>query len=125
MEQLLFVYGTLKRGDVRGSALAGQRFVSVALTLPRYRLFDCGDYPALIAATGGGSGREISGELWAVDAPCLQRLDAVEGVDEHLYCRSTIALAPPHADAVVEAYFYLRSVTGLIELDGRWTAKRR
>ncbi len=39
---LLFVYGTLKRGERANRLLSGQRFVGAAETEPRYRLVDLG-----------------------------------------------------------------------------------
>eukprot|EP00752_Nemacystus_decipiens_P013707 g12160.t1 len=91
---LLFVYGTLKRGDVRAYLLEGQACLGETKTRPSYRLFNTGDYPALVeAAPLGLQGRAILGELWQVDPDCLARLDEEEGVDEGLYERRTIELA--------------------------------
>ena len=64
----LFVYGTLKRGQPRHRYLAGQTFVASAVTRPIYRLFNVGDYPALVRHS---EGRSIEGELWRVDEGCL------------------------------------------------------
>ncbi|MGB0767283.1 MAG: gamma-glutamylcyclotransferase family protein [Phycisphaeraceae bacterium] len=115
----LFVYGTLKRGDVRAPLLDGQRYLGPAKTAAAYRLFDTGDYPALVEARPLGLiGRSIGGELWAVDAACLDRLDVEEGVDEGLYARRAIALIEPSGSAL--AYVYRRSVEGMADCGASW-----
>ena len=111
----LFVYGTLKRGFCRESFLAGQTYLGVVQTEPRYRMYNCGSYPGLKEESPGLA---IRGELWEVDAECLQRLDAEEGVDEGLYARRMIELSPSRAG--VEAYFYLRSVAEMPDCGDCW-----
>lgn len=113
----LFVYGTLKRGGCRESAMAGQRFLGAVRTAPEYRLFHCGDYPALVRDANGVA---IEGELWEVDGECLAKLDEIEGVPMRLYERAPISLLPPHDGEHVETYFYLRSVNGLRDCGPRW-----
>jgi len=116
---LIFVYGTLKQGFCRASFLANQQFLADALTAPRYALFDCGDYPALVQDPIAGS--RIQGELWRVDVPGLALLDEVEGVDEQLYIRETIELETPVLTETVQAYLYLRDVSRLPRLGDCWT----
>jgi gamma-glutamylcyclotransferase (GGCT)/AIG2-like uncharacterized protein YtfP len=118
---LVFAYGTLKRGDVRSGTLAGQSFLGEAVTEPHYRLVDCGDYPGLLDAPGGGVA--IRGELYDVTAECLAALDIVEDVADGLYARRPIRLQPPHHGRLVLAYFYLRSTDGMPEVGPEW--KRR
>jgi gamma-glutamylcyclotransferase (GGCT)/AIG2-like uncharacterized protein YtfP len=74
--QLLFVYGSLKRGHRHHAVLAGAQFVRAERTTSRYRLLDLGAYPALAAGS-----RSIAGELFGVDAELLGRLDRFEGSD--------------------------------------------
>lgn len=109
------------RGDVRARALAGQTFLGECRTQPLYRLFDCGDYPALTIAAG--SGRSIRGELYDVDAACLARLDEIEAVDEGLYIRDPVHLRAPWDDRPVEAYFYRLSIDDLPDCGECWTPK--
>jgi gamma-glutamylcyclotransferase (GGCT)/AIG2-like uncharacterized protein YtfP len=113
---VVFVYGTLKRGHERHFALAGQRFLGEARTLPRYRMVNLGSYPALIE--GGAWG--IAGELWEVDAACLALLDEIEGVAESEYRRARVFLASPHQDWVAEAYFYCADVSVLPDHGDAW-----
>ncbi|MFQ5732446.1 MAG: gamma-glutamylcyclotransferase [Planctomycetaceae bacterium] len=112
----LFVYGTLKRGYCRNFALAGQTFLGEARTRPGYRLYDCGDYPALVRAKVGCS---IRGELWDVSAECLERIDVIEGVEERWYERGPVQLEPPHEQPAV-SYFFLGNVAGLRLCEDLW-----
>ena len=115
-KQRLFIYGTLKRGHSRAANLAGQQFLGEVRTLARYRLFDCGSYPGLVEYE---KGLEIIGEVWEVDAACLQQLDLVEAVDAGLYRRGSIQLQPPF-DFEVESYFYLLPVETLTDCGDCW-----
>lgn len=117
---MLFVYGTLKRGDVRAPLLHGQRFVGEARTVAQFRLFNTGDYPAMVEATPVGlTGRSIEGELWQVDRVCLHRLDEEEGVDEGLYERRMIALADGQR---AWTYLYLHAIDGMADCGTVWLA---
>jgi len=111
---LLFVYGTLKRGGTSNGFLASQRFVAEARTEPAYRLYQLEGYPGMVAASPGGC--SIEGEIWEVDAACLERLDKWEGTDTGLYARVPARLLPPNSALKVEAYLYLRSVEGCPDL---------
>lgn len=123
MATRLFVYGTLKRGDVRAYLLDDQRFISEATTQPQYRLYNTGDYPALVESQPLGlHGNAILGEVWEVDDECLNRLDIEEGVDEGLYARRQIKLMDT-GDSV-QSYFYLLSVAGMPDCGGRWPVQR-
>ncbi len=106
----IFVYGTLKRGGGNHSLLAGQQLIGAARTPPGFTLYSLGDYPGMVRAPDDALG--VTGELWAVDAGCLLRLDELEGVPEGLYERVSIRLAPPFADEPAETYLYLRDLTG-------------
>jgi len=114
----LFVYGTLKRGFSRAAAMAGQRLLGEARTEPLYRIYDCGSYPGLVESRADGVA--IEGEVWAVDAERLAKLDDVEGVASNLYRRGQVRLQAPFADSAVQTYFYQRSVSGLRDCGTRW-----
>jgi gamma-glutamylcyclotransferase (GGCT)/AIG2-like uncharacterized protein YtfP len=84
---LVFVYGSLLRGEANHVHLEGARFIGTVRTAPAFTLFDLGEFPALVA-TGHDA---VSGELWEVDDAHLERLDAFE---EHpdVYARRKIPL---------------------------------
>jgi gamma-glutamylcyclotransferase (GGCT)/AIG2-like uncharacterized protein YtfP len=111
---ILFFYGTLKRGGRNHHFLAGQTFLGEAHTLPRYRLYDLGPHPALVEAEHGAV---VRGEVWAVDAATLARLDEFEGVPDW-FDRRPIQLADAPAGA--EAYFYRGDVTSGRDCGGVW-----
>lgn len=100
----LFVYGSLKRGYALHDCLAAQEFLGEAVTRPRYRLFDCGDFPGMVPAERNG--QTICGEVYSLSAEVRSVLDEVEGVSEGLYTFGPVALAPPFDTESVFAYFY-------------------
>lgn len=112
---IVFVYGTLKRGDCRHRSLAGSKFLGLATTENGYRLFHMGEYPAMVEDSHGG---QIEGELFEVSEATLRVLDEVEGVADVLYTRHPVRLINPVEGA--EAYVYLGSVVGKRELSRRW-----
>jgi len=115
---LVFFYGTLKRGGSNHHYLAGQEFVAPARTAPGYRLFRLGDYPGMVASPGAQAA--ITGEVWSVDDACLAELDRLEGTAEGLYQRVPVALAGSFPDGGVEGYLYLRDVSGLADCGPTW-----
>jgi gamma-glutamylcyclotransferase (GGCT)/AIG2-like uncharacterized protein YtfP len=72
---VIFVYGTLKRGGRSHERLADSAFLGDAWTKPLYRMYNCGSYPALVAATDGES---IGGELYRVSSEVIGVLDKFE-----------------------------------------------
>ncbi|HVJ84547.1 MAG TPA: gamma-glutamylcyclotransferase family protein [Caulifigura sp.] len=117
---IVFVYGTLKRGDCRHRYMAGSRFLELATTERGYRLFDMGEYPAMVEDPDGGA---IEGELFEVSDGTLEVLDEVEGVADELYARRAVRLEGDRSSLGAEAYLYLGSVAGKRELVGRWLVR--
>lgn len=117
---IVFVYGTLKRGGSNHAHLAGQLFLGEARTVAGFTLYSLGEYPGLVADEADKTG--VTGELWAVDAACLERLDILEGVSEGLYSRDPARLAPPHENLAPAAqlYRYLGATGGRTHLGSTW-----
>jgi len=111
----IFIYGTLKRGQCRAHVLKDQRFLGPAATKLVYRLYNVGEFPALVEDEDGVS---IEGELWEVDMPCLKVLDSIEGVPT-LYERKAVALNDPALNDA-QTYIYRQSVEGLTDCGRRW-----
>jgi gamma-glutamylaminecyclotransferase len=84
---LLFVYGTLKRGERNHRLLADQAFVGEATTAPKYRVYDLGPYPGLVR--DDATGLAVKGEVFAVSECALAELDDFEGVPS-LFTREPI-----------------------------------
>lgn len=116
----VFVYGTLKRGGRYHAHLAGQLFLGQARTAAGFTLYSLGEYPGLVADEADQAG--VTGELWAVDAACLERLDILEGVSVGLYSRDFVRLTPPHEilAPAAQLYRYLGATEGRIHLGSTW-----
>ena len=84
---LLFVYGTLCRGEPNHRVLGKARFVAHVRTAPFYDLVDLGHFPALLE---GGS-TAVHGELYEVDESWVGHVDAFEDVPV-LYDRKPVRL---------------------------------
>ena len=91
MKHLIFVYGTLKLGHSRSRHLAPQRYLGVATTLARYRMYRLGGCPGMVEEIEK-PGVCIYGELYEVNDECLARLDEIEGVSHNVYERRIIDL---------------------------------
>ena len=114
----LFLYGTLKRGGSNHLFLAGQRFLGLARTVPGFTLYSLGDYPGMVRAPGDTAG--VTGELWEVDDGCLAELDRLEGLDEGLYERIDVLLAPNPLAGSAQTYLYLHPHHGLAPVGPEW-----
>src|SRR5450755_2185079 len=91
---LLFVYGSLKRGQANHRELSAARFIATVRTVPTFALRDIAGYPALVPGA-----RAISGELYELPRQSLLGLDDFEGEG---YVREPIELA-----SGIEALAYL------------------
>jgi gamma-glutamylaminecyclotransferase len=114
----VFVYGTLKRGCCNHHFLADQQFLGAARTAPGFRLFDLGGHPGMVERPADTEG--VVGEVWAVDAAALKRLDGLEGLAEGLYRREVVPLLAPFSDQGIEAYLYPHTVAGRREVGAEW-----
>src|SRR5688572_26642866 len=84
---LVFVYGSLKRGCRNHRLLANAEFVGAGLTEPRYRLINVGPYPALIETAE--EPLALTGELYRIDEATPASLDRLE--DEGVLYRRIVA----------------------------------
>ncbi len=85
MKQLLFVYGTLRRGEAHHQLLGKARYLGRHRTARRYTMLDLGGFPAIVAL-----GRDaVVGEVFAIGAGLLARLDAYEDCPRE-YARTRI-----------------------------------
>lgn len=112
-KSLLFVYGTLKRGERNHHRMGSARFVAHAKTEARYRVVDLGPYPGLLR--DDATGFAILGEIWELDGKTLAELDEFEGED---FRRALIALV--NHGGVVEAYFFTGTVPAGSRTGNAW-----
>jgi len=110
---ILFVYGTLKRGERNHHLIADQLFIGEAVTAARYRVFDLGPHPGLIREANGLA---VCGDLFAVSDRCLAALDDFEGVPE-LFVRELIEV---EGHEEVWAYFWNRPVPEGAKSGEKW-----
>lgn len=87
-ESLVFVYGTLRRGEPAHHLIADTTCVAEAHTPPHYTMVSLGEYPALVE----GGRTAIVGEVYRVDRVRLAMLDDYEEAPA-FYRRVTIEVA--------------------------------
>jgi gamma-glutamylaminecyclotransferase len=116
---VLFVYGTLLRGEANHPLIAEARFLGEARTEAAFDLVDMGEYPGLVP---GGS-TAVHGELYEVSSGARARLDELEG-HPHFYRRQPIRLRD---GSVADAYLLVpEQAAGRPRIaSGRWTDGRR
>jgi gamma-glutamylaminecyclotransferase len=112
----IFFYGTLKKGFSNHRMLAGQKFLSEARTLPKYKLYRTKSFPCMVKETDGVS---VQGELWEVDDECLQRLDWFEGHPD-LFRREAVEI---ENETGVEAYVFQEHKRHLKEIGDCWNER--
>lgn len=122
MEYKVFVYGTLRKGDVRFGVLEDlertnqSKYIKEVKTKPMYKLLDLGAFPGLVK----GGYTQIVGELWEIDKYTKQLLDHIEGVPI-LYQDDKVEI---DGENDVYAYFYQRENRGYKEIkSGDWFNK--
>lgn len=112
---VLFVYGTLKRGQRNHRLMREARYLGEAVTAPQYTLLNLGPFPGMI--TGGTTA--VHGELYEVGPKLLARLDRHEGVPK-FYIREAVNLDKTDK---AESYFLIdpdRIAQGIIVETGFW-----
>ncbi|NOQ48330.1 MAG: hypothetical protein GQ576_04205 [Methanococcoides sp.] len=83
---LLFAYGTLKKGHKNHHLLTGSSFVSENCTEDKFQMLDMGDFTAVVKDDPVSS---IVGELFSVDDSTLSAIDGFEG---KWFCREEVLL---------------------------------
>ena len=78
----VFVYGTLKKGEIRNDILWDCDYLGPAATDPIFQMVTLGQFPGLIPGH-----RSIEGEVYEVPADVLGYLDLIEG-HPHFFRRS-------------------------------------
>ncbi|PON49504.1 Gamma-glutamylcyclotransferase, AIG2-like [Trema orientale] len=106
--KVIFTYGTLKRGFSNHPLLQDLIRSGDAVFLGTYRTklnypLVCGPYRVPFLINLPGSGQPVLGEVYAVSAPALARLDELEGTTRGHYQRLPIQLHPYPLDADADA----------------------
>ena len=106
------------RGCCNHDHIDDQRFLGEARTLPGYRLYELTGYPGMVVDESDTLG--VPGELWEIDADCLERLNRFEGTEAGLYRLASIPLRPPFDETTALTYFYLHKTFGRKAVRGKW-----
>jgi gamma-glutamylcyclotransferase (GGCT)/AIG2-like uncharacterized protein YtfP len=104
MRHYIFVYGSLKRGQVLHHRLNQKPLFKT--TLSGFDLYTHPNiwYPALVKGT-----RSIIGEVYEVSPLKLKEIDEVEGISTGLYQRETVLITHPTTYASMSVYVYLKT----------------
>jgi gamma-glutamylcyclotransferase (GGCT)/AIG2-like uncharacterized protein YtfP len=112
MIMLIFVYGTLMRGERLSRVLEDSVFIGEDETKPTWQLIDLGSFPGMIPGE-----TSIKGELYLVDQNTKNLLDKIEG-HPYLYRRTPLILK---SGKIAEAYMFLSSADNCpIIKSGSW-----
>lgn len=114
--QLLFVYGTLRRGGSNDMAQFGWRARWHGLARVRGRLYDLGPYPGLVL----GGAQWVRGELYWMDPsiePALDRLEEVwpDRTGEYRRLRALVIVDHEGGEQTCSALVY--------EMDAQWARR--
>jgi gamma-glutamylaminecyclotransferase len=83
MRHHLFVYGTLKKGfPNHGNYLGSAKQLGKYQTIEKYPLVVCGARYVPCMIYSPGDGHHVEGELYEVDDECLNRIDALERIQD-------------------------------------------
>jgi gamma-glutamylaminecyclotransferase len=114
---LLFVYGTLKRGERNHPLLKDEKYLGDTGTSPNYLLVDLGPYPGMVEKPLGGF--SVQGELFEIPYALLIELDKIEG-SPFLFNLELITLVD---GSKAFSYLYKQSIQGgRILSEGVWPA---
>lgn len=104
---LVLAVGTLKRGfALHDRGLRGAPFLGLYRTVARFPFVIAGPWFAPMLLDAPGEGREVRGELYAVDAARLQRLDRMESLGRPGNLRRLIEVRPLGRGASLQAFVY-------------------
>ncbi len=106
-QRLVFVYGTLMKGEANQHYLENSKYVATA-TIKGYDMYNVGWYPAITPGEG-----IVIGELYQVPIKDLPAIDMLEG-EGTLYAKTceTVNLADGNSTMAL-VYVYLGNVDGL------------
>lgn len=108
MFELVFVYGSLKRGFHNSHCLGDSSFEGRGMTAkPEFRMGNVGAYPE-VTRTESQSAGFVTGELYFCDQQTMARLDVLESNEEY-YRRELVPISKmDSANSIpVDAWIYL------------------
>ncbi len=92
MIEMVFVYGSLLRGERNHPLLANARFLAEGVTASAgYMMVSLGEFPAVYRGCGAPAGGRVEGELFSLGRELLAQIDALEGHPQ-FYCRRLVGI---------------------------------
>lgn len=108
----VFVFGTLKKGfALHDRGLRGARCLGPCRMVERFPLLIAGPWFAPIMLDRPGTGHNVKGELYEVDAARLALLDRLESVGAPGNFRRLVEVAPIEGGAACPAQAYMKSAS--------------
>jgi gamma-glutamylcyclotransferase (GGCT)/AIG2-like uncharacterized protein YtfP len=104
MRQYLFVYGSLKRGQILHHRLGGKPIFQTTL-----KGFDCYVHPAVWYPSLIKGTRSIIGEVYEISPMKLKEIDVIEGVSSGLYFRESVHIKHPKTYATMNVFVYIKT----------------
>jgi gamma-glutamylcyclotransferase (GGCT)/AIG2-like uncharacterized protein YtfP len=114
MKHLVFVYGTLKKGQRNHHLLKDADYFGKATTTKPYWMYSTGEYPVCMNRSDGGT--LISGELYECNDLTLSHLDMLEAHPD-LFKRELTVIDMADKGTTVSAWMYFGTPTA-------WNAAR-
>jgi gamma-glutamylaminecyclotransferase len=111
-EQLVFVYGTLRKGHCNHHLLKDASCYGVGKTETCYAMYLKNGYPYI---TSSEARYPIAGELYSVDEDTLRALDKFEGHPRYYERRQTPVIV---GEKRYNAWVYFRDPPGILMLGG-------
>lgn len=113
MSELIFVYGTLKRGFGNNRIIADQNYLGLGETVAStFQMYSLGGFPGVVRGS-----KTIRGELFEVDEEAFARCDRLEG-HPYFYRREQVEVTG--INGVVQLawiYIYQGDTEGLREVE--------
>lgn len=108
-DKRVFVYGTLKKGEMNHSLLSDATFLGECTTVLKYAMVNLGQgYPYVLGRYE--KGKQIKGELYLVDADTKEALDILEGCPTH-YTDTITSVKMKNTGVTNTAYVYIKTST--------------
>ncbi|MDC0611280.1 gamma-glutamylcyclotransferase [Vibrio sp.] len=108
---LVFVYGSLRKGESNHWYLESSQFIGAFATEPEFAMYDLGPYPGIVEGSFS-----VRGEVYQIDDDTLHHLDELEDVPVE-YRRETIET--PYGEAWVYIYQDASNLNQLVS-SGDW-----
>lgn len=120
MEQVVFVFGTLKEGFPNSAVNRGSRVPGTFRTRVAYPLLLVGERHSPWLVDSPGNGFQVAGQVFKVDAATLAAMDILERIsDPDGYRRCVLELESLESSGALCAYAYLKPAEQVVQTEVR------